>query len=146
MKQLPIRWVLPWLLLSSCKESPAEVFPLKKLASVETSTTASGEPVHIKNEYFVIAHPPKDRAALRSVIQKYNDKTLPRPELDKYSAVFRVFFRETDYTPRTYAESNDGYFEHDSIDSHARDALVQVKWTRDEAAWEFTFYSDAELP
>lgn len=137
---------LPMVLLSSCKKQPPEVFPLTRLTSIETGTTASGEAYRIKNEYFVVAHPPKDRSELQTVIETYNAKTLSQDELDKYAATFRVFFRETDSTPRDFAESNKGYFEHDSIESHARDALVQVKWTKGSASAEYKFYSEDELP
>jgi len=57
-----------------------------------------------------------------------------------------VFFRETEFTPRDYAESNKGYFEHDRLDSHAKDALVQVKWTKGSRTGEYIFYSEDELP
>ena len=134
------------LLLSSCKKQSTEVFPLSSLTSIETQTTDSGEPYRIKNEYFVVANPPKDRAELKSVIEQYNEKTLSQDELDKYSAIFRVFFRETEFTPRDYSESNKGYFEHDRIDSHAKDALVQVRWTKGSRTGDYTFYSEDELP
>jgi hypothetical protein len=137
---------LPMILLSSCKKQQTEVFPLARLTSIETGTTASGESYRIKNEYFVIAHPPKDRSELKSVIEAYNAKTLSQGEIDKYAATFRVFYRETDFTPRDYAGSDKGYFEHDSIESHARDALAQVKWTKGSANAEYTFYSEDELP
>ncbi len=138
--------VLPMVLLSSCKKQPPEVFPLRNLTSIETGTTASGEPYRIKNEYFVIANPPKDRVELKSVIEKYNGKTLSQDEIDQYAATFRVFFRETDFTPRNYAESDKGYFERDRIESHAQDALAQVKWTKGSGDAEYKFYSEEELP
>jgi hypothetical protein len=137
---------LTMTLVSSCKKHPTEVFPLTRLTSIETGTMASGESYRIKNEYFVIANPPKDRSELKAVIEKYNEKTLSRDELDKYAATFRVFYRETDFTPRDYAGSDKGYFEHDSIDSHARDALAQVKWTKGSENAEYKFYSEDELP
>ncbi len=133
-------------LLSSCKKQPTEVFPLRSLTSIETGTTASGEPYRIKNEYFVIANPPKDRSDLKAVIEKYNAKTLPQDEIDKYAATFRLFFRETDFTPRDYAETDKGYFGHDRIESHARDAIVQVKWVKGSVTGEYKFFSEDELP
>jgi hypothetical protein len=133
-------------LLSSCKKPPPEVFPLKGLTSIETGTTASGEAYRIKNEYFVIANPPKDRSELQAVIEQYNAKTLAQDELGAYAATFRTFFRETEFTPRHYAESDKGYFEHDRLDSHARDAIAQVKWTKDGASAEYKFFTEDELP
>lgn len=144
-KHLPLI-ALPMLLFCSCKKQPPEVFPLNALTSVETGTTALGEPYQVKNEYFVIANPPKDRLALQALIEEYNRKTLPQAEIDKHSAIFRVFFKETRFTPRDYAESNEGYFERDRIESHARDALARVKWTKGSTSGEYTFYSEDELP
>jgi hypothetical protein len=138
--------VLSMSLLSSCKKQPPEVFPLKGLTSIETDTTAAGEPYRVKTEYFVIANPPEDRAALKSLIERYNVKTLTQEEIDEYSATFRVFYRETGFTPRDYAESDKGYFEHDRIEAHARDALVQVRWTKGSATAEYKFYNEDELP
>jgi hypothetical protein len=137
---------LPLLLLTACKKPPAEVFPLTGLTSLETVTTETGEPYQIKSEYFVVANPPKDRSALKAFLEQYNQKTLSQDEIDRYAATFRVFLRETDFTPRNYAESNKGYFEHDRIEDHARDTLAQVKWTKGSATAEYTFYSEDELP
>jgi len=138
--------VLPMILFSSCKKQPTEVFPLRNLTSLETGTTASGESYRIKNEYFVVANPPGTRSELESVIEKYNKSTLSQDEIDKYSATFRVFFKETEFTPRDYAESDKGYFEHDRIESHAKDAIARVKWTKGSVDGEYKFYSEDELP
>jgi len=133
-------------LLSSCKKKPAEVFPLRSLTSIETGITASGEPYRIKNEYFVITNPPKDRSDLKAVIEEYNAKTLPQDEIDKYAATFRLFFRETNFTPRDYVEADKGYFGHDQIESHARDAIAQVKWMKGSVTGEYKFFNEDELP
>ncbi len=138
---------LSMVLFSSCKKPPPpEVFPLERLTSTETGTTASGETYRIKNEYFVISNPPKDRSELKALIEQYNVKTLSQDELDAYAATFRTFFRETEFTPRDYAESDQGYFGRDRIDSHARDALAQVRWTKGSASAEYKFYGEEELP
>ena len=138
--------VLTMLLVPSCKKSPPEVFPLKRLTSVEKGTTAQGDTYEIKTEYFVVANPPREQVALKAVLDTYNAKTLSQAEIDAYAATFRVFFRETKSTPRDYAESNEGYFAHDRIDDHARDTLVRVKWTKGSTDGEYTFYSEDELP
>jgi hypothetical protein len=134
------------VLLASCKKQPAEVFPLRSLTSIEAGMTNLGESYRIKREYFVIANPPRDRSELRSIIEQYNENTLSEDEIDEYSAIVRVFFRETNFTPRDYAESNKGYFEHDRIDDHARDAIAQVRWTKGSVTGEYRFYSEDELP
>ncbi len=134
------------LLILSCKEPPTEVFPLKSLSFVETGTTSYGKSYTIKREYFVVANAPKENSDLKFVIKQYNSHTLTKEEIEKYSVFIRWFYKETDFTPRNYIESNKGYFNHDRIDFHAKDLLLGVKWTNDGMPEEYLFYSKDELP
>lgn len=56
------------------------------------------------------------------------------------------FYKETASTPRDYKESSRGYFNHDRIDDHARDILVEVKSYPAEGRREVRFYRPEELP
>lgn len=101
-------------------------------------------------EYFVIKNPPGDYKKLRQVIDTFNTKTKFLPDSLKTYEYYRFFYKETQYTPRTYKEheKNSGYFEgQDYIEKHWRDMLLKQNWSKSKSAIDifYTFYKNEEI-
>lgn len=133
------------LLTGACTPAEPEVFALPHLTAMTRGTTAAGQRYSISTQHYVIAHAPDDRARITALVARYLDATAPPDELAKHTAVVRLFYRETRFTPRDYAESSNGYFDHDRIEDHARDLLLMVKSLRGKPVRDYHFFAPEEL-
>ena len=134
------------LFFSACQgDNSAKIItihPLKDLFYASESESFTGEKYSIKNEFFVISGISdviNDRELIRSAVKAYNLETLKQSDLKQYYAYIRSFYRESEYTPRDYKESNRGYFDHDRIEFHSDDLTLIVKWTEFGEIEEYLF-------
>ena len=139
--------ILSLIFLTSCDKlslQKPQVFPLELLSFVYSSESYSGDAYNMYNEYFVIANPPENEAALRDVVDSYNKQTISIKEIQKYDYFHRMFYRETDSINRNYTEKYEGHFFHDHIEDHGNDLILTVKWDNKEKDVSYEFESNQQ--
>jgi len=129
-----------------CGADSPEVFPLTALTRVASGVTPTGVEYRTRKEYFVVANPPTDQDDVARLVEDYLAERHMRHDQTSYTAIIWSFYKETDYTPRDYVESDRGYFDKDRIEYHARDILVVVKLFPRSDKREIRFFSPDELP
>ncbi|MDR1348424.1 MAG: hypothetical protein LBJ63_08390 [Prevotellaceae bacterium] len=96
-----------------------------------------------KAVYFVIANPPDNRDSLLSLVSKHFKAFAPNDTIEKYYHYHHFYFKETRFTPRDYKEEWKGYFNHDYIDNHYEDLLIDIYiYSKSKI---FTFYKNGKI-
>ena len=112
-------------LLVSCSRE-TEIHQLAIDTGAEVTQAAERGIPHFTMEYFVIANPPKQPDSLLALVDSFNYATLDFADTAARFEHYRLFYKETRFTPRDFTEleKNPGHFEGDDyIERHGTDIL-----------------------
>ncbi len=108
--------------LASCNKQ-TEIIQLENLTRIHNYVRSAHKG---KLEYFVIANPPEDKDALIDLALEHLQSFAPIDTIGNYYSYFYFYYKETRFTPRNYKEEWKGYFNHDYIDNHTKDLLLEI--------------------
>lgn len=154
LKQGRKRWLTLLVLLSALglcfcfykknRPEPAPSFhPLPDFAYEYKGLAPNGEPYQLRRERIVIANPPTDRKTLQVLVDAYNQQTLSKEVLSKWSVYDRWFYKESRRFPRNYKEKDLGFFDADRIEDHNEDLVLIVSWQDFGKERTYEFEDDA---
>ncbi len=106
--------------LASCNK---QIIQLENLTRIHNYV--SGEDKG-KLEYFVVANPPEDKDALIDLALEHFQSFVTIDTIESYYSYCHLYYKETRFTPRDYKEEWKGYFNHDYIDNHIKDLLLEI--------------------
>jgi hypothetical protein len=133
------------IIIIGCEHKDPIIFARPELTEIRKDTM-EGLRYNTKVQRCIVANAPKTKGEIGVFVNKYLDSYELNAEDKEYEEIHLDFYRETRFTPRDYTESNKGYFDHDRIDYHARDLIVNVVIYPQKGTHELRFFSPDELP
>jgi len=95
--------------------------------------------------YFVISNPPEKKDSLLSLVSKHFQSFAPNDTISKYYRYNHEYYKETRFTPRNYKEEWKGYFNHDYIDNHTKDLLIEIRIKPEYNRQTISFYKKGDI-
>jgi hypothetical protein len=158
MKQIVV--LLIAVLSVSCAKKPTEIYKLKNTGYSKYFEEYAGwktEPYSdwtyyldqsegwLKEEYYIIFNPPKDKSELMTLVAEFNRANLPKDSILKYNHGYRrYFFRKSRQTMKAYKEDKEASrYAFQIITDCDPDVLFKVCWEVTEEYGIIAYYYSA---